>query len=203
MSDYPPTPSYGGSYGTQEQTNAPYLPPTFPNQYLQTDPSRTAQGNVASNYDAYGYNRPAPGFSASAVASGVPPLPIYQGWNQSSMPLPQYAPQQVGTQYPNYPEAPQHNAHYYPPVNQPTYHQNAHVPKSFEQNDLSEGEFEDGAIATNTPPVGYSANYSGNDGTGYIDTAQRALYPRTHNYSPQHTSYSGLSYIALRLPFFC
>jgi len=193
MSDYPPTPSYGANYGAQG--NPPYLPPTYPNQYLQDD-GHTGQGHIASNYDAsmaaYAYNRNVSAFSAAAVASGVPPLPIYQGWNQDAIPLPPYTTPNNGPQYGSYTDNAHQNNQYYQPVSQPNYQQNLHAVKHYESNDLSEGEFEDGAIATDTPPVGYhSGHYGGNDGTGYHDTAQRAIYSRTQDYSPQQ-SYPGM-----------
>jgi hypothetical protein len=194
MSDYPPTPSYGANYGAQG--NPPYLPPTYPNQYLQED-GRAGQGHIASNYDAsmaaYGYNRNVSAFGAAAVATGVPPLPIYQGWNQDAIPLPPYTTLHNGPQYGSYTDnSLQNNQYYQPLVSQPNFQQNLHAVKHYESNDLSEGEFEDGAIATNTPPVGYHpGHYGGNDVTGYHDTAQRAIYSRTQDYSPQQ-SYPGM-----------
>lgn len=150
---------------------------------------------MGANYDAsmaaYSYNRAIPGFSASAVASGVPPLPIYQGWNQDTVPLPPYTAPHNSSQYAGYGGASQANSQYYQPMGQQSYHQNTGVAKPFEQTDLSEGEFEDIGASTNTPPVGYTSNnYRGNDGTGYMDTAQRAVYSRAQDYSPQ-SSYQG------------
>jgi hypothetical protein len=194
MSDYPPHP-YGAGYGARDHGNPPYLPPTYPNQYLQTEDGRTVQGQVhaASNYDAYGYNRAIPAFSAAAVASGVPPLPIYQGWNQDSIPLPPYTAPSNPTQYAGYTDSSQHNTQYYPVVSQTGYQPPVTAPRPFEQGELSEGEFEDGAVATNTPPAGYgTTRYHGNDGTGYIDNAQRAVYSRTQDYSPHQSSYPGM-----------
>jgi len=194
MSDYPPTPSYGASYGARDQTNPPYLPPTYPNQYLQGDDGHTE--NIGSSYDAsmsaYAYNRSIPTFSAAAVASGVPPLPIYQGWNQDAMPLPPYTAPHNPSQYTGYGGSSQSNAQYYQPAGQQNYHQNTGIAKPLEQTDLSEGEFEDVGATNNTPPVGYGSNhYQGIDGTGYMDTAQRAVYSRTQDYSPQ-SGYQGM-----------
>jgi hypothetical protein len=192
MSDYPSTPSYGASYGARDQTNPPYLPPTYPSQYLQGDDGRT--GHMGANYDAsmaaYSHNRSIPTFSAAAVASGVPPLPIYQGWNQDAMPLPPYTATHNPSQYTGYGGTSQANAQYYQPIAQQNYQPNTGVAKPFEA-DLSEGEFEDVGASTNTPPVGYGPNhYRGNDGTGYMDTAQRAVYSRAQDYSPQ-SGYQG------------
>ena len=193
MSDYPPTAPYGASYGAQDHTNPPYLPPTYPNQYLQPDNGRTGQTHMAANYDAYGYNRAVPAFSAAAVASGIPPLPIYQGWNQDPIPLPPYTAPQSATQYTGYKDNSHQNSQYYPAVNQTNYQQNTQAGRHFEQGELSEGEFEDGAAVTNTPPIGYGAShYRGNDGTGYVDTAQRAVYSRNNDYHPQAPSYPGM-----------
>jgi hypothetical protein len=140
---------------------------------------------------AYAYNRAIPTFSAAAVASGVPPLPIYQGWNQDAIPLPPYTTPHNPSQYTGYGGGSQANAQYYQPIGQQNYHQNTGVVKPFEQSDLSEGEFEDAGASTNTPPVGYgSGHYQRNDGTGYMDTAQRAVYSRAQDYGPQ-SSYQG------------
>lgn len=197
MSDYPSTPSYGASYGARDQTNPSYLPPTYQNQYIQGDDGRA--GHMAANYDAsmaaYSYNRAVPTFSAAAVASGVPPLPIYQGWNQDSIPLPSYTAPHNPPQYASYGSASQASPQYYQhqAMNQQSYHQNTGVAKPLEQTDLSEGEFEDAGASTNTPPIGYGSNhYCANDGTGYMDTAQRAVYSRAQDYSPQ-SGYQGIS----------
>jgi hypothetical protein len=194
MSDYPSTPSYGAGYGARDQTNPPYLPPTYPNHYLQGEDGRT--GHMGTNYDAsmaaYAYNRAIPAFSAAAVASGVPPLPIYQGWNQDAIPLPSYTAPQNPSQYTAYGGDSQSNAQYYQPMGQQNYHQNTGVVKPLEQSELSEGEFEDAGASNNTPPVSYGSNqYRGNDGTGYMDTAQRAVYSQAHDYSPQ-SGYQGI-----------
>lgn len=196
MSNYPSTPSYGGNYGARDQTNPTYLPPTYPNQYLQGDDGRASQGQMGADYDAsmsaYDYNRAVPTFSASAVAAGVPPLPIFQGWNQEAVPLPPYTTPQNTSQYTGYGNDYQANAPYYqqPMVQQP-YHHHTGVAKPFEQNDLSEGEFEDVAGSTNTPPVGYgSTSYRANDGVGYMDIAHRAI-SRAQDYNPQQSGYQG------------
>jgi hypothetical protein len=94
-------------------------------------------GNYDASMAAYSYNRSIPGFSAAAVASGVPPLPIYQGWNQDAMPLPPYTAPSNHSQYSGYGGAAQTNAQYYQPVGQQNYHQNTASAKSFEQADLS------------------------------------------------------------------
>lgn len=193
MSDYPSAPLYGASYGARDQTNPPYLAPTYSNQYPHGDDGRT--GHMGTNYDAsmaaYSYNRAIPGFSAAAVASGVPPLPIYQGWNQDAMPLPPYSAPHNPSPYTGYVSAPQVNAQYYQPMGHQSYHQNTGVAKPFEQTELSEGEFEDTGVLINTPPVGYGTNqYRGNDGAGYMDTAQRAVYSQAQDYSPQ-SGYQG------------
>jgi hypothetical protein len=179
MSNYPLTPSYG--------TNPSYLPPTYPNQYTRLDDGNASQGHVAGTYDAsmnvYGYNRTVPAFSAAAVASGVPPLPIFTGW--STAPLPSYNVSQNGGQYNGYAsQAPPQQ--YYPPA-QPSYQPHPHQAKPFE-TELSEGEFEDNGATIRNSAVGYSTSqHRGNDGTGYVDTAQRALYSRTQDYTSQQS----------------
>jgi hypothetical protein len=187
MSDYPATPSYGMGYGAQDQTNPPYLPPTHPNQYLQQDDDRMGQAGMPSSYDAsmstYGYNGATSSFSASAIASGVPPLPIYQGWNQDPDSLPPYAPAHTAPQYGGYSNGVHQNPQYYAPT-QPTYQQNQPASRPYDEGELSEGEFE-GA----TPAYGTN-QYRANDGKGYVDTAQRSGYSGAHdqNFQPSYHS---------------
>lgn len=195
MSDYPSTPSYPQGYGTHDQQNPQYLPPAYPNQYLQADDNH--QGQMASHYDtsmsAYGSNRSIPSFNASAVAAGVPPLPIFQGWNQESFPLPPYTTPNNGTAYSGYTNIAQPSMPFYAPPSQPAYQQ--HIPgvKPYDQGELDEGEFEDHPNTTQTLSAGYGASqYRENGGTGYLDTAQRAVHSKPRDYSPQQSAYSGM-----------
>ncbi|KAH7390304.1 hypothetical protein BKA64DRAFT_678928 [Cadophora sp. MPI-SDFR-AT-0126] len=192
MSDYPSNLSYPTGYGVHDQQNPPYLPPAYPNQYPQADNGQ--QGQVASHYDtsmsAYAYNRTIPSFSASAVAAGVPPLPIFQGWNQDSVPLPPYTTPNNGNQYPGYTNIAQQPAPYYQAPSQPSYQPQISGNKSFDQGDLDEGEYEDHSNATHTPATGYNATQlRENSGTGYTDSAQRAVYSKAKEYSPQQSAY--------------
>ncbi|KAG4433393.1 hypothetical protein IFR05_011129 [Cadophora sp. M221] len=197
MSDYPSTPSYPPGYGSRDQQIPPYLPPTYPNQYLQADDSQ--QGQMASHYDssmsAYGYNRSIPSFSASAVAAGVPPLPIFTGWNQDPVALPSFnnTPNN-GAQYPGYTNS-AHSTPYYQPPSQSAYQQQMLGVKSYDQGDLDEGEFEDQTNATHTSSNTYgNSQFRENGGTGYIDTAQRAVHSKARDYSPQQSSHSANNY---------
>ncbi|TVY33828.1 hypothetical protein LSUB1_G007417 [Lachnellula subtilissima] len=183
MSDYPATPSYGMGYGAhQDQNNPPYLPPMYPNQYQQQDDGRMDQAGMPSSYDAsgmptYGYNGATP-FSASAIASGVPPLPIYQGWNQDPVPLPPYAPANPTPQYGGYSNGVHQNPQYYPPP-QPTYQHNQPTSRPYDEGELSEGEFEGAAPS-------YGTNqYRPNDGKSHVKIAQRSGYPVAHDQNPQ------------------
>lgn len=195
MSDYPSTPSYPPGYGVRDQQIPPYLPPTYPNQYLQADDSQ--QGQMASHYDtsmsAYGYNRSIPSFSASAVAAGVPPLPIFTGWNQDSVPLPSYnTTPNNGAQYSGYANNAHHSTPYYQPPSQPAYQHQMPGGKHYDQGDLDEGEFEDQTNAAHAPSNVYGASqFRESGGTGYVDTAQRAVHSKPRDYSPQHSSHSG------------
>ncbi|KAL2062422.1 hypothetical protein VTL71DRAFT_6688 [Oculimacula yallundae] len=197
MSEYPSTPSYPTGYGARDQTNPPYLPPAYPNQYMQADDGQ--QGQMSSHYDsslsAYGYNRSIPSFSASAVAAGVPPLPIFQGWNQDSVPLPPYTTPNNGAQYSGYSNSAQHSTPYYQPPTQPAYQHQLPGGKPFEQGDVDEGEFEEPSSAAYNPSDAYGApQYRENGGTGYVDTAQRAVYSKPKDYSPQQTAYPANNY---------
>ncbi|KAH9218313.1 hypothetical protein DL95DRAFT_385720 [Leptodontidium sp. 2 PMI_412] len=198
MSDYPSTPSYPPGYGVRDQQIPPYLPPTYPNQYLQADDSQ--QGQMASHYDtsmsAYGYNRSIPSFSASAVAAGVPPLPIFTGWNQDSVPLPSYnTTPNNGAQYSGYANNAHHSTPYYQPPSQPAYQHQMPGGKHYDQGDLDEGEFEDQTNAAHAPSNVYGASqFRESGGTGYVDTAQRAVHSKPRDYSPQHSSHSANNY---------
>lgn len=182
MSDYPPA-NYG--YGAQDHSQAPsYLPPQpYPQYGMQTQPDNgrigQAQGNMSSSYDAsgYGYNGPpapvpAPLFSASTLASGVPPLPIYQGWNQDSMPLPPFNPSD-NQQYMGYADTNAQNAHhnsqYY--VGQPS--QSSYQPNRqpmqqasqlYDEGEVSESEFRANSHQMNNHAGPHGANqYDRND----------------------------------------
>lgn len=183
MSDYPSA-SYAG--------NMPFLPPAYPNQYMQTD-AQQDQGTMNSHYgnlmSAYGYNNAIP---ASAVASGVPPLPIFQGWNQDPVPLPPYTTQQNGANYGGY----TNNAHtqYYTPPSQPPYQTSGPITNSYHQGGLDEGEFED-----NTG--GYGA-YQGSGGTNYNEPAQHVVQPKVRDFHVQQSSYHGMDTHATKVPLF-
>lgn len=195
MSDYPSTPSYGANYGARDQANPPYLPPTYPNQYMQQDNGRAAQGHMAQNYDtsmsAYAYNNALPSFSAAAVASGVPPLPLFQGWNQDTVPLPPFNQQQNAIQYPPPNNNSQFGSQYYPSYSHPSYPSNAQTPKRYEQGELSEGEFEDNGQATITPPVGYGVSHYTNVAANYGDSSTSAGYSGAREPNTQQ-SYPGI-----------
>lgn len=92
MSGYPPASSYGPPPGLTSLTG-PYQPQHSNNQQQQyqqygntqydysnnnTDPNASAFNN--NNAYQGGYQNPVPPFSAAAVASGVPPLPIFPQW---------------------------------------------------------------------------------------------------------------------------
>ncbi|PBP22610.1 hypothetical protein BUE80_DR006443 [Diplocarpon rosae] len=177
MSDYHAA-QYGAPY--REQPGPPYLPHAYTPQYLQSDQSQQEQ--IAPHYDtsatAFGYNRSVPSFSASAVASGVPPLPIFQGWNQESIPLPTY------TGYEN-----NIKPQYFHQLNRPSFQQHASDVNN-SHGKMSEGEFDDNPVAAQTS-TGYGATqYRGNSRTGYSDTAQRAVYSKPEDHGSHKPSYS-------------
>ncbi|KAH8646374.1 hypothetical protein BGZ60DRAFT_570702 [Tricladium varicosporioides] len=176
MSDYPPV-SYGMGYGAHDQSNSSYIPPTYPAQYMPQNDGRMAQGNMPASYDApmssYGYNGPTPSFSATAIASGVPPLPIYQGWNQDAVPMPLYQPAN-GPAYNPYPENTHPNPPYYTPSNQHAYQQNTLITKPFDEGEVSEGEFE--PAAASIPPTSYASDqYRPNDRGEYSESSRRTI----------------------------
>jgi hypothetical protein len=194
MSDYPHAPPYGASYGTQHQPNASYVPPTYPNHpYPQTDSGHTGASQYTQNYEAslnpYGYNQQAvPAFTATSVPSGPAP-PKFPAWNQDPATLPAYTTPQNTMPYPSYADSSYNNAPYYPSVEQQSYLQNSRYSNLADEGELSGGEYDDTYAPTNPALVSYGSNqYQVPGGTGYMGTAQRAVYPRTQNYSPLHSA---------------
>lgn len=201
MSDYPAAPSYGVNYGAQDhsqnQSNPAYLPPTYPAQYMQQDDGRIGHGNMSSSYDAsmsgFGYNGPAPSFSASAIATGVPPLPIYQGWNQDSIPLPPYSAHN-SQQYSGYSDTNaqnnHHNSQYY--ISQPSYQPPPQVSQPYDEGEVSEGEFKGNSRQMNNSTATHGANqYSVNERTNYGE--QHGIYTVPTTQAPQRPYHSGMS----------
>jgi len=188
MSEYNQHSHYGVNYGSQNQTNAPYLPP-YPNQYSQTNDGGSGQLNYIPNYDAnvnagaYGYNQSMPGFNTASVTSVGPPLPIYQGWNQDPIPLPTYnaPPNNMynNQSYNNYPQA-------YPPISQQqSYQPNPQVAKPFSEREVGDSDYGNGYAPPNHTPIIYSsAQYRGADGKGYVDMGHLAAYPTPQDAVP-------------------
>ncbi|KAF7957817.1 hypothetical protein EAE96_003387 [Botrytis aclada] len=196
MSDYP---YYGAAYGNRDQSNNPPYP-TYPNQsaYYPQDDGRSGQHTMTQGYDntmAYGYNQQLPNYSAPAMQNNIPPVPVFQGWNQENSSMPQYnAASQgmhsyAGYNHQNYAQ----NSQYYAPVAapQPTYHSQTPAYGNVENREMSEGEYDDASThmhaAAPNASIGApgSSHYRGNDGNGYLDTAHRAIYPTGQNPAPQ------------------
>ncbi|TEY71640.1 hypothetical protein BOTCAL_0089g00190 [Botryotinia calthae] len=196
MSDYP---YYGAAYGNREQSNNPPYP-TYSNQsaYYPQDDGRSGQHTMAQGYDntmAYGYNQQLPNYSAPAMQNNIPPVPVFQGWNQESSSMPQYnaAPQGMhsyaGYNHQSYAQ----NSQYYAPVAapQPTYHSQTPAYGNIENREMSEGEYDDTSAhmhaAAPNASIGApgSSHYRGNGGNGYLDTAHRAVYPTGQDPAPQ------------------
>lgn len=193
MSGYPPSTPYDANYANQEQTSPSYLPPAYPNQYLQQDNGYdyAGQGNVPSNYGAYGYNQgipPAPTFSPAAVASGIPPLPIYQDWNHSQIPPPSYSTPQHGVPYTNYPGDSIHDNSAYTYPAQHNYVPPTQDYRPHGESGRDEGEYEDPAEPSPTPNNFQASTIPGYHGTGYGDPA---VYSRNDEYSPMQPSNYG------------
>jgi hypothetical protein len=197
MSDYPPAPPYGASYGGQPQTNPPYHTP-YQNPYMQQDDGRSGQTHMAPNYDAsmaaFGYNNAIPGFGANALPPAAPPLPLHQGWNQHDAGYnPSYSTPQNNMPYAGY------GGNGYQPPNSYTappqgYQQNTHHNAPYDEGELSEGDAYAPQPAIPAATTNYGAPYyQGNDGTGYMNTAQRAVYPNGQDYNSQQYA-SGMSW---------
>ena len=189
MSGYPPALPYGAY---SQPPNPPYQP-SYPNPYMQHDDGRAAQIHMGSNFNAsaYAYNNAIPGFSAGPAVAAPPPLPDYHGWNQEAATQSSYSVPQSNASYAGYAansyQAP-HQQPYAAPQPQ-TYHQNSQPVAHYDEGELSEGEFDayggrhDGGPAS----AQYGSNYfQGNDGSGYANTANRAVYPNSQDYSNRH-----------------
>lgn len=145
---------------------------------------------------AYGYNQQQlPNYSAPAMQNNIPPVPVFQGWNQENSSMPQYnaAPQGMhsyaGYNHQNYAQ----NSQYYAPVAapQPTYHSQTPAYGNIENREMSEGEYDDTSAhmhaAAPNASIGApgSSHYRGNDGNSYLDTTHRAVYPTGQDPVPQ------------------
>lgn len=190
MSDYPPNPSYGLNYGAQDQANPPYLPPTYPAQYLQPDDSRIAHSNMALDYDAYGYNNAAATFNSNQMPPSIPPVPLYQDWNQDPASLAPYNPHS-GPQYARYPDNPHHNSPYYPQPQAP-YQPPPHASRHYDEGEVSESGFEVNTASMNNAPAAYRADqYVANDNPAYAESSGRQGYPMPHAQSAQQPYHAG------------
>ncbi|TGO89653.1 hypothetical protein BPOR_0099g00080 [Botrytis porri] len=154
---------------------------------------------MTQGYDntmAYGYNQQQlPNYSAPAMQNNIPPVPVFQGWNQENSSMPQYnaAPQGMhsyaGYNHQNYAQ----NSQYYAPVAapQPTYHSQTPAYGNVKNREMSEGEYDDTSAhmhaAAPNASIGApgSSHYRGIDGNGYLDTAHRAVYPTGQDPAPQ------------------
>ncbi|TGO37749.1 hypothetical protein BHYA_0090g00390 [Botrytis hyacinthi] len=197
MSGYP---YYGAAYGNRDQSNNPPYP-TYSNHsaYYPQDDGRSGQHAMNQGYDntmAYGYNQQQlPNYSAPAMQNNIPPVPVFQGWNQENSSMPQYnaAPQGMhsyaGYNHQNYAQ----NSQYYAPVAapQPAYHSQTPAYGNVENREMSEGEYDDTSVhmhsaAPNASIAAPGSNhYRGNSGTGYLGTAHRAVYPTGQDPAPQ------------------
>ena len=153
--------------------------------------------NYSQNMGAYGYNTAIPGFNTAAVASTPTPLPIYQGWNQDTVPLPAYNPPQNSIPNNGY-SAPAYKNYVppYPPVPQPTYQQNTQPAKAYDELDMNGGSYNNGYAATAAPQQQTQYNsktstFSSNDGNGYTDSAHRAVYAGNQDVVPPQASHPG------------
>ncbi|CAG8972339.1 hypothetical protein HYALB_00005007 [Hymenoscyphus albidus] len=191
MAEYP----YGGNYGAQENVNSnpnpnpnpSYLPPTWPAQYMQAQPGDAgrigqAQGNMASNFDGSmaGYNSypppPPPAFNLATVAP-----PIFQGWNQDSMPLPPYNPnnnqQYMGHADSNAQNA-HHNSQYYASHPTSAYQPNHQVmpplSQPYDEGEVSENEFRSASHQMNNH--GTNQNQLDRNRNGYGHHPQNSPY---------------------------
>lgn len=173
------------------QAQSPFYPPQNTGRASQVPMSQQHYGQAMSAFD---YNQSIPGFSASTVASGVPPLPIFQNWNQENyqipQPTPQYPSQQNSVAYQGYNNTPPVQNQYYPPNPAVQSQRPFHVQPTAStvvNRDSSEGEFDEQTGHGYGPPGRNTNHYRGNDGNGFIDTAHRAVFAKSQDASPLQT----------------
>lgn len=153
MSGYPP-PQYGGSYGPPDQSNLPYLPPTYPQQYYPQNNQHGGHGqvNANSNYNAYGYNQVIPPFNPIPTP-GMPPMPLFQGWNQDHVPTPSFSGAPSQSPYNGYTPVQEHHGPHYSSADHANWQQPYHnAAPPYEQQDGYEGEYHN-SVAMNDAPA--------------------------------------------------
>lgn len=198
MSDYPQQPHYGAGYGAPANQYPP--PPVYSNQYVQPNTGTAPEGqympqyeqNMAQNMNQYAYNGAVPGFNPPALQAAPTSLPIYQGWNQDSVPLPTYTAPQNPIQHNGY-VAPPYNNNYSQPYPQNTHNTYQQIiqpqpTKQYNEVETGKGNFDDGYGGQSNIPVHYGPKpiqYALNDGNGFTDTAHRAVYARNQDSVPK------------------
>jgi hypothetical protein len=163
MADYPPTPPFGMA---PSRAVPPYREASHQEIYEYGDQAQTVdrallEHHTAQTSTAFQQNAKIPGFSAVAVASGVPPLPLIYYQGREDHPY-SYSPRSLGQ-----------NARFGPPRSQNSY-SNTSVPspqalppsephardrkrpssntpavQNVEEGELSEGEFEEASPEVN------------------------------------------------------
>jgi len=92
MANYPPTPSFGLNFGAPAAPAATTPGSAYnatASTYSQDHTRRASQRSIVAgqvdSYTAFHENRNVPAFSAAAVASGIPPLPIFPAWSPPTL----------------------------------------------------------------------------------------------------------------------
>jgi hypothetical protein len=153
MADYPPTPPFGMA---PSRAVPPYREASHQDMYDYGDAGQPERRSLleyhkAQTRAAFEQNTKIPGFSAASVASGIPPLPIYQ--DQESLP---YGYQSKPYGYDGTVERPRSQTTYNNPSNPSPLPPNAPnernhtrpasrtpAAQNVEEGELSEGEFEE------------------------------------------------------------
>ncbi|KAI9732972.1 MAG: hypothetical protein M1818_007405 [Claussenomyces sp. TS43310] len=150
MAEYPVTPAFGFDSGRQS-TMPVYQRAMPPSQQSYSgghqDQTPVVESNQATSMAAYMHNGGFPSFSAAAVSSGIPPLPIYQNWNRTLPANLSSAPAQINEPY----EPTIQGTSQYSNGNQSFHEMSSSVPQArdvsraqpVEEGELSEGEYED------------------------------------------------------------
>ena len=169
MADYPPTPPFGMA---PSRAVPPYREASHQDMYDYGDAGQPERGSLleyhrAQRRAAFEQNAKIPGFNATSVVSGIPPLPIYQdqeslsfgypsrpyGYDETvERPRSRTTYNKTSNPFPLPPNAPNERNHK-PPVSRTPAAQNV------EEGELSEGEFEEVRPKANRNAAGMAGRH--------------------------------------------
>jgi hypothetical protein len=180
MSDYPPTPSFG----TLGQPVPRYYEPPQNAMYEYDegvqDGADVLSFNMTQSNNSFSHNSKIPGFSAATVASGIPPLPIYDSRGSPYSYLPEASDRFVGI--------PEINSSNYSDSQRPAQIISRLPVTSTqvtEEGELSEGEFEDTTVKGNESSIAASHGRI-DDYESYDNRYNEPVHPRSYSGNTVH-----------------